>query len=70
MSDTVKVVVELSETQAWAWAQFLKCVDLDTYQEWAADRDEAYQMLDAGEKVRRAFAEAGYAPRCDGFSGL
>lgn len=61
MSDTVKVVVELSKTQAWA--QFLKRVDLDTYQEWAADRDEAYQMLDAGEKVRRAFAEAGYAPR-------
>ncbi len=45
----VKVGIKLSDTRAWAMAQFFKRVDLGTYQQWAAEQDEANLMGDAGE---------------------
>ena len=44
-------------------AQFFKRVGLDDYKDLSVDVDEAYTMLAAGEIVRKALAEAGYAPR-------
>lgn len=44
-------------------ARFLKRVGVDDYRRLAVDRDEAWLMLDAGERVRAALAAAGYAPR-------
>lgn len=62
-NDEVTITVELTAAQALALAQFLKRVGLDDYKGLAADTDEAYTMLDAGEKVRAALIEAGFAPR-------
>ena len=62
-SDTVTITASLSDAQALALAQFLKRVGLDDYKGLSVDVDEAYTMLDAGEIVRKALAEAGYAPR-------
>ena len=59
----ISILVELPDTQAWPLAQFLKRVCLDDYRQRAADDAEAWAMLQAGEKVRAALAEAGYAPR-------
>jgi hypothetical protein len=33
------------------------------YRSNAVDNDEAYSMVDAGEKIREALAQIGYAPR-------
>lgn len=59
----VTVFVELNHVEAQAFAQFLKRAGHSDYLANAVDSDEAYEMLYAGEKVRKALAEAGFAPR-------
>jgi hypothetical protein len=59
----MNVQIELNTDQAWALAQFLKRVGYSDYRSLAADADEAYEMVDAGEQVRKALAESGIAPR-------
>ncbi len=59
----VKVQVRLTESEAWDLAQFLKRVGFDQFFVNAQDEDEAYRMMFAAEKVRKALAEAGYSPR-------
>ena len=54
---------ELPDKQALALAQFLKRAGLDVYRQCAADEQEAYAMQEAGDTLRRALAEQGYAPR-------
>lgn len=60
---SIFIQVELPEAQAWAYAQFLKRVSLEDYQRRGADDAEAWAMLHAGDLIRRALAEQGYAPR-------
>ncbi len=55
--------VRLTESEAWDLAQFLKRVGFDQFNVNAQDEDEAYRMMFAAEKVRKALAEEGYAPR-------
>lgn len=57
------IQVELSDDQAWAFAEFLKRVGYGDYRPLAVDESEAYDMIYAGGKVRAALAEQGYAPR-------
>ena len=57
------ITVMLSTQQAWTYAQFLKRVGLDDYKALAADLEEAYLMLQAGEAIRQDLRLAGYAPR-------
>ncbi len=59
----VAVNVDLTDAQAYALAQFLKRVGLSDYRPLAVDHDEAYTTLAAGEAVRAALREVGYAPR-------
>lgn len=59
----VRLVAELTDQEAEDFAQFLKRVGFSDYRNNAIDQDEAYRMLAAGEKIRSALAEAGYAPR-------
>jgi hypothetical protein len=59
----VRIEVNLSDQAAWHFAQFLKRATFTTYYDCATDKDEAYEMVYAGEKVRRALATAGYEPR-------
>jgi hypothetical protein len=60
---TIEITVTLTDEQAFELAQFLKRVCLSDYRARAASDEEAQAMLDAGEQVRRALAEQGYAPR-------
>lgn len=60
---TVEVTSFLSDAEAWNLAQFLKRVGFSDFRTNAQDDDEAYAMRDAADRVRRALAEAGYAPR-------
>ena len=55
--------VGLSMEQALALAQFLKRVGIDDYRRLAVDQEEAWLMLDAGERVRDALRDVGIAPR-------
>jgi hypothetical protein len=57
------ITVTLTNTQAWAFAEFLKRVGLADYAALAVDQEEAYRMLSAGEAIRQELAHAGYAPR-------
>lgn len=59
----VRVVLELSDAQAFAFAQFLKRSTFEDYRARAVSAEEAYAMLAACEAIREALAEAGYAPR-------
>ena len=60
---TVEIQVMLTDAQAWEFAQFLKRVCFSEYRNNATRDEEAYHMRDAGEQIRRALAEKGYAPR-------
>ena len=57
------LLIELSDDEAWAFAQFLKRVAVDDYRRLAVDGEEAYAMQSAGEALGRALAAQGYAPR-------
>jgi hypothetical protein len=63
MTEKFILSVELSENQAWAFAQFLKRVTFSDYLSNAVSKDEAYTMVDAGQKIQAALAEIGFAPR-------
>ena len=63
MTKTITLTVELNDEQAWQFAQFLKRVGFYDYRELSTSDDEARIMIEAGELVRKALAEAGYAPR-------
>jgi hypothetical protein len=60
---TVNLNVTLTDAQAWEFAQFLKRVCFSDYERRAIGETEAYHMRDAGERIRDALAEQGYAPR-------
>ena len=60
---TVEITVTLTDSQAWQLAQFLKRACFSDYRSHATSEAEAYHMIDAGEQIRRALAEHGYAPR-------
>lgn len=57
------IEVTLCDAQAWQYAQFLKRVCFSDYEQRATSEHEAYLMLAAGEKIREALREKGYAPR-------
>lgn len=57
------IEVELPDDLAIALAEFLNRVGYDDYRTLAVDQQQAYEMRDAGEKVRAALADKGYAPR-------
>jgi hypothetical protein len=60
---TIQLTAQLTDSQAWNLAQFLKRVGFSDFRNNARDDDEAYAMRDAAEQVRRALAERGVAPR-------
>ena len=60
---TVEVKVTLTDAQAWEFAQYLKRVCFSDYRLYATSETEAYRMREAGEIIRLALAEEGYAPR-------
>jgi hypothetical protein len=59
----VTIIVTLSDEQARGFAQFLKRVCFGDYEHRAMSEEEAYTMLDAGERIRDALREQGFAPR-------
>ncbi len=59
----ITITVLLTDVQAWYYAQFLKRVCFSDYRQRAISEDEAYTMLNAGERIREALKERGYAPR-------
>lgn len=60
---TVEITVTFTDAQAWEFAQFLKRISFREYRNNATCDEEAYLMRDAGELIRCALAEKGYAPR-------
>lgn len=59
----VEIRAQLPEDEAWALAQFLKRVGWTEWRGNAIDDDEACTMRSACEKMQRALAESGFAPR-------
>jgi len=60
---SVEIQVILTDAQAREFAQFLKRVYYSDYREHATSETQAYRMVEAGERIRQALAEAGYAPQ-------
>lgn len=63
MGEKVKIVVELEEQEAEAFAQFLKRAGHGDYAKFAGDYDEQADMHLAGLAIQRALAKEGFAPR-------
>lgn len=63
MEHIVTLHAELPAHEAWALAQLLKRIGFSDCRALAEDEAQAYCMLHAAERVRRALAEAGCAPR-------
>lgn len=65
----VRIEADLTEAEAWEYAQFLKRVWRRDYLPFTTGaptgptESEAYLMASAGEKIRDGLARAGYAPR-------
>ena len=59
----IEINITLTENQAWELAQFLKRACFSDYRGHATSDEEAYHMIDAGERIRSALADQGYAPR-------
>ena len=60
---TLHLDLALGEQNAWDLAQFLKRAGFSEFRACAVDQDEAYRMIAAADKVRRALADAGVDPR-------
>ncbi|MBP8224926.1 MAG: hypothetical protein KAX59_02135 [Acidovorax sp.] len=61
--DHITVQIDLPQDLAWALAQLLKRIGYSDCRALAEDDQQAYQMIQAAEQVRRALADAGVAPR-------
>jgi hypothetical protein len=61
--NTVTLQVDMPQDLAWALAQLLKRIGYSDCRSLAESDEQAYQMIQATEQVRRALAEAGMAPR-------
>jgi len=59
----MKIEIELTDDQAWAYAEYLKRIIPEYYHSLAKNKYESTAMMDAGDAIRTALAEAGYAPR-------
>lgn len=57
------ITLEMTEQEVEAFSEFLKRMGLSDYQAKAQTPDEAYQMQEAGDKIRKALAEHGFSPR-------
>lgn len=60
---TVTIDVELTEEQAWQFAQMLKRIGFSDYRSLAENDEQAYEMKAAGRAVQDALARAGINPR-------
>lgn len=61
-----KIVVILTDQEAWDLAQFFKRSSFRTYQECAIrskEDEETYRMRDAAMKVYSALCDSGFNPR-------
>lgn len=61
--EIIRIDVELPPAEAQALAQFVKRVTWSEMRSCAMDEAECYQIRAAIDKVRRALADADYAPR-------
>lgn len=63
MDDNITVQVDMPQDLAWALAQLLKRMGYSDCRALAEDDQQAYQMIQAAERLRRALADTGIAPR-------
>jgi hypothetical protein len=59
----LNLFIELTEQEAWDYAQFLKRVGFSEFRANAQDDDEAYRMLAVSAKIRQAINDLGINPR-------
>jgi hypothetical protein len=59
----MNITIDLTDEQAAQFAQFLKRVSFSEYRALAENDENAYEMRDAGEKIRESLSEAGFNPR-------
>ena len=59
----LQISFELTEQEAWDYAQFLKRVGFQEFRANAQDDEEAYRMIAVSEKIRQAIRDVGINPR-------
>ncbi len=63
VTDATRIDLDLSDSEEQALAQFVKRVTWSAMRECAVDEAECYEIRAAINKLQRALADAGYAPR-------
>lgn len=63
VTDAIRIDLDLPDGEAQALAQFVKRVTWSAMRECAVDEPECYEIRAAINKLQRALADAGYAPR-------
>jgi hypothetical protein len=61
--NSVRIDLQLPNKEALALAQFAKRVTWNAMRDCAVDEGECYEIRAAIDQLRRALADAGYAPR-------
>lgn len=61
--EEICLMVQLSDQEAWDFAQFLKRVGYSDFRSNAVDDGEAHRMLYVAEKVRKSLIQNGFDPR-------
>jgi hypothetical protein len=59
----IRIALDLPDEESHALAQFVKRVTWSAMRECAVDDAECHQIRAAIDKLQRALADAGYAPR-------
>lgn len=59
----IKLQLNLTDEEAWVWAQFLKRVRIDHYADVSSNAAETILMFNVGEKIRRELIDAGFDPQ-------
>lgn len=57
------ISIKLTDEEAWGYAQFLKRICHNHYRGLAETDEEAFDMREAGIKIREAINQAGFEPR-------
>ena len=58
-----QITINLSNTESWLFALFLKRICFDDVRECAVDNDETYEMIRVIESAMKQLADQGVAPR-------
>ena len=60
---SIKIIIELEQNEAWAFAEFLKRTGYDTFKSAFKNEEELHDAQSAAYKLQKTLSENGFDPR-------